>query len=206
MRSKNPELMEQISRYIGEYFRDHHHAPTTREIGATVGRSAACIYQYLVEMDRKGILTYKDGKVMDLPKINKTTLGYFSAPLVGSIRCGDPENQEEEVELYVSLPEVIFGQGEFYLLRATGDSMEDAGIADGDLILIRKQTECKPGDIIVALDENGENTLKRYAGSDEKSGKNVLEYANEKVYPGKRILVDRLSLQGVAKSVIKGLG
>ena len=206
MRSKSTVLMEQISQYIGEYFREHHSTPTTREIGARLDRSAACIYQYLKEMNRRGLLTYENGRITDLPKISKTALGYFSAPLVGSIHCGDPEQQEEEVEMYISLPEAIFGQGEFYLLRAVGDSMEDAGISDGDLVLIRKQTDCKEGDIIVALDENGENTLKRYAGKDEKGKKIVLAYANEKIYPGKKILVDKLSLQGVARHVIKGLG
>ena len=206
MRSKSTKLMEQISQYIGEYFRKHHDTPTMREIGTALGRSAACIYQYLKEMDRRGLLTYENGKITDLPKINKTSLGYFSAPLVGSIRCGDPEEQEEEVEMYISLPEAVFGKGEFYLLRAVGDSMVDAGISDGDLVLIRKQTECKPGDLIVALDENGENTLKRYQGTDEGSQKSILAYANEKVYPGKRILVDQLSLQGVAKHVIRELG
>lgn len=205
MRSKSAELMDQISRYIGDYYRQHHSTPTTREIAAAVGISPASGYNYLVEMDKRGMLSYEDGVITDLPKINKTKTGYFSAPLVGSIRCGDPENQEEQVEMYVSLPEALFGKGEFYLLRAAGDSMVDEGIEDGDLVLIRKQTECDVGDIVVALDENSENTLKVYGGIDKRSKKAILEYANEKAYPGKRILVSKLVLQGVAKHVIKEL-
>ena len=205
MRSKSAELMDQISRYIGDYYRQHHSTPTTREIAAAVGISPASGYNYLVEMDKRGMLSYEDGVITDLPKINKTKTGYFSAPLVGSIRCGDPENQEEQVEMYVSLPEALFGKGEFYLLRAAGDSMVDGGIEDGDLVLIRKQTECDVGDIVVALDENSENTLKVYGGIDKRSKKAILEYANEKAYPGKRILVSKLVLQGVAKHVIKEL-
>ena len=205
MRSKSAELMDQISRYIGDYYRQHHSTPTTREIAAAVGISPASGYNYLVEMDKRGMLSYEDGVITDLPKINKTKTGYFSAPLVGSIRCGDPENQEEQVEMYVSLPEALFGKGEFYLLRAAGDSMVDEGIEGGDLVLIRKQTECDVGDIVVALDENSENTLKVYGGIDKRSKKAILEYANEKAYPGKRILVSKLVLQGVAKHVIKEL-
>ena len=60
--------------------------------------------------------------------IEKCTTGYFSAPIVGSIRCGDPESEQEQVEEYVSLPESIFGKGGCYLLHAAGDSMTDAGI------------------------------------------------------------------------------
>ena len=205
MRSKSIELMEQISNYIGDYYRQHHSTPTTREISSAVGLSPATGYKYLVEMDKRGMLSYENGEIKNLPKINKTQTGYFSAPLVGSIRCGDPETEEAQVEMYVSLPEALFGKGEFYLLRAVGDSMEDENISDGDLVLIRKQPDCEVGDIVVALDENNENTLKVYGGIDKRSKKVILEYANEKVYPGKRILVNELVVQGVAKHVIKEL-
>ena len=205
MRSKSTELMGQISNYIGDYYRQHHSTPTTREIASTVGLSPAAGYKYLVEMDKRGMLSYENGEITDLPKINKTPTGYFSAPLVGSIRCGDPETEEAEVEMYVSLPEAIFGKGEFYLLRASGDSMEDEDICDGDLVLIRKQPDCEVGDIVVALDENSENTLKVYGGIDKRTKKVILKYANEAVYPGKRILVGELTVQGVAKHVIKAL-
>ena len=149
MRSKSTELMEQISNYIGDYYRQHHSTPTTREIASAVGLSPAAGYKYLVEMDKRGMLSYESGEITNLPKISKTPIGYFSAPLVGSIRCGDPEAEEAEVEMYVSLPEALFGKGEFYLLRAAGDSMEDKDICDGDLVLIRKQPDCEVGDILV---------------------------------------------------------
>ena len=205
MTHKDPELMQRISDYVGDYYRKYHKTPTTREISSEMGLAPATGYKYLVEMNRLGLLSYADGKITDLPKITKTRNGYFSAPLVGSIRCGDPETQEEEVEMYVSLPEAIFGKGDHYLLRAVGDSMVDAGISEGDLVLIRKQPDCEVGDIVVALDENNENTLKRYGGIDRKTKKVILNYANEATYPGKRILVKELVIQGVAKHVIKGL-
>jgi len=205
MRSKSTDLMEQISNYIGDFYRQHHSTPTTREIASAVGLSPAAGYKYLVEMDKRGMLSYENGEITNLPKISKTPTGYFSAPLVGSIRCGDPEREEAEVEMYVSLPEALFGKGEFYLLRAAGDSMEDEDICDGDLVLIRKQPDCEVGDIVVALDENGENTLKIYGGIDKRTKKVILKYANEAVYPGKRILVNELTVQGVARHVIKAL-
>lgn len=205
MRHKDPELMNRISSYIGNYYRENHSTPSTREIATAVGVSPSCSYKYLVAMDKQGLLTYENGEITNLPKINKSQTGYFSAPLVGSIRCGDPEMEEAQVEMYVSLPEVLFGKGEFYLLRAAGDSMEDEDICDGDLVLIRKQPDCEIGDIVVALDDNNENTLKVYGGIDKRSKKVILKYANESVYPGKRILVNELTIQGVAKHVIKAL-
>ena len=205
MRRKDPELMQRISDYIGDYYRQNHSTPTTREISSAMGLAPATGYKYLVEMNKQGLLSYENGEITDLPKIKKTEIGYFSAPLVGSIRCGDPETEEEQVEMYVSLPVALFGKGEFYLLRAVGDSMVDAGISEGDLVLIRKQLDCEVGDIVVALDENNENTLKIYGGIDKKSNKVILRYSNEKMYPGKVILVNELVIQGVAKHVIKEL-
>ena len=107
--------------------------------------------------------------------------------------------------MYLNLPEAIFGKGEFYLLRAAGDSMVDSGISEGDLVLIRKQTTCDAGDIVVAMDENRENTLKIYDGIDRDSSKAVLKYSNKAKYPDKKILVNELTLQGVAKYVIHSL-
>ena len=205
MRHKDPELMQRISDYIGEYYRQNYCTPTTREIASAMGISPASGYNYLVAMNGKGMLSYRDGVITDLPKISKTRTGYCSVPLVGSIRCGDPENEEEQVEMYVSLPEAIFGKGNSYLLRAVGDSMVDADIEEGDLVLIRKQPDCEVGDIVVALDENNENTLKIYGGIDKETHKVILKYANEKVYPGKVILVNKLVVQGVAKHIIKTL-
>ncbi len=205
MRSKNPELMEKISRYIGDYYRKAHRTPTVRAIADGVGLSKSAVYNYLREMNDRGMISYEDGVVADLPKIDKTETGYFSAPLVGSIRCGDPETEEEQVEMYISLPEALFGRGDFYLLRATGDSMVDAGITEGDLILIKKQPTCDIGDVVVALDQDGQNTLKIYGGIDKENGMAILEYANEEMYPGERILVSKLVVQGVAQHVIKKL-
>jgi len=205
MRSKSTELMEKISHFIGEYYREHHATPSTREIAAAAGISPASGYNYLVEMDKRGMLSYENGEITDLPKITKTQSGCFSAPLVGNIRCGDPDIEEAQVEMYVSLPVALFGQGKHYLLRAVGDSMEDRNISEGNLVLIRQQTDCEVGDIVVALDENNENTLKVYGGIDRESHKVILRYANEKMYPGKVILVNELVIQGVAKYVIREL-
>ena len=99
----------------------------------------------------------------------------------------------------------LFGKGEFYILKATGDSMVDAGIEDGDLVVIRKQPEAMIGDIVVALDETGSNTLKKYGGFDPESHSVILLYQNQERYPNKRILVKELTVQGIAQHVIKAL-
>ena len=169
-----------------------------------MGISRATAYRYLVAMNESGMLFY-DGKTILTKQAGKCSTGYCSAPVVGSIRCGDPELEEELVEEYVSLPTSIFGEGPFYILRAKGDSMVDAGIAEGDLIVIRRQESAEVGDNVVALDEENENTLKIFGGVDEETGEAILRYANQKKYPGMEIRTKRLVVQGVAKHVIKDL-
>ena len=163
MRSKDPELMKKIREFVDRYYRENRSSPSTQTVGAAVGVTKQTAYRYLLEMSEQGMLEYDRG-VKSSPQIAKCRTGYVSVPVVGSIRCGDPETEEEQVEEYVSLPESIFGRGRFYLVRAKGDSMVDAGIEDGDLVLIELCHEASAGDIVVALDPDGENTLKRYKG------------------------------------------
>ena len=202
MRSKSPELMGAIKEFVNKYYREHHTVPSTQTIGAAVGVTRNTVYRYLVEMNERGMLQY-DKAIKSTEQMTKCKTGYFSAPVVGSIRCGDPESEEALVEEYVSLPESIFGKGQFYLLRAKGDSMIDVGIEEGDLIVIQIQHEADEGDIVVALDPDGQNTLKHYGGFDGEFY--LLEYMNEKRYPGKVEHVRSFVVQGVARHVIKTL-
>lgn len=204
MRKKSQEVMKEICTFVDRYYRERHCSPSVNEIAKGVGVSKATSYRYLVAMNESGMLSY-DGKAIITNQVGKCTSGYSSAPVIGSIRCGNPEREEESVEEYVSLPQSIFGEGQLYILRAKGDSMVDAGIENEDLIVIRIQETAEVGDIVVALDENNENTLKVYAGIDVESGDAVLRYANEEKYPGREIRVRRLVVQGVAKNVIKAL-
>ena len=204
MRSKSPARMDGISAFVDRFYRDNRRSPSLSEIAKAVGISRATAYRYLVAMNESGMLFY-DGKAILTKQAGKCSTGYCSAPVVGSIRCGDPELEEELVEEYVSLPTSIFGEGPFYILRAKGDSMVDAGIAEGDLIVIRRQESAEVGDTVVALDEENENTLKLFGGVDEETGEAILRYANQKKYPGMEIRTKRLVVQGVAKHVIKDL-
>lgn len=83
--------------------------------------------------------------------------------------------------------------------------MVDVGIEDKDLVVIRKQETASVGDIVVALDEDSQNTLKTFDGIDEESGYAILRFENQRRYPNKEIRVRELVVQGVAKHVIKAL-
>ena len=203
MRSKNTQLKREIYEFVNEFKRENGKSPTLREVAAVMNVSRTTIYRYLTEMNDKGELIY-DGSRIDTKEVNYENTRLSSAMIVGSIPCGEATVEEEYVEGYINLPESMFGKGEFYILRAKGDSMEDAGICEKDLVVIRKQDTAEVGDIVVALIDESENTLKRFGGFN-KDGQAILEYMNSAVYPGKVILVPSLMVQGVAKHVIKAL-
>lgn len=206
MRVMSKETMTAIISFIDQYFCDKHATPSAGEIAVGVGIPRTTAYRYLVEMDSRGMIKY-DGasRTIRTPLIDKFAPDSALCPLVGSIPCGSAQTEEENVREYISLPVSLFGKGQFYILEASGDSMVDAGIDNGDLVVIQKDCNAKVGDIVVALTEESENTLKVFGGVDQDTGKAILEYCNQEKYPDKVILVKQLITQGVAKHVIKAL-
>lgn len=204
MRSKSTALKEKIYDFVNDWKREYSRSPSLKNIADEMGVSRTTIYRYLLEMNKDGQgLTY-DGETIETRELNSSNTYLSPAKVVGSIPCGEATLEEEYVEDYVNLPASLFGKGEFYILRAKGDSMVDAGIDEGDLVVIRKQQTAIEGDIVVALDEESRNTLKRLGGFDDE-GNVILEYMNQEVYSDKRITVKEMIVQGVAEHVIKKL-
>lgn len=199
MRRRNVELMNRIIEFAEQYYLENSSSPSVRTIADRFGIGVSTAYRYLLEMDERGLITY-DGKRISNDRIEKlnSNSGVIRAAVVGSIACGIPNLAEENVEEYVSLPRSMFGDGEFFILRASGESMIDAGIETGDLVVIRKQACAEDGQIVVALVED-EATLKRL----------YREKGKVRLHPENRamddIIVDDCIIQGIAVKVIKDL-
>ena len=204
MRPFNQKYLDDILKFVNKYYQENRVAPTIIQVCAGVGVPRSTTHRYLQELSKRGMLEYDRG-ILSAPQSAKMKTAYISAPLVGSIQCGSPEEEEELVEEYVSLPVSLFGKGEFYILRAKGDSMVDAGIEEDDLIVIERNCPAKIGDIVVALDPDNQNTLKRYGGFDKAERRYILKYENEAKYPGEEIKVKSFMVQGIARHVIKSL-
>ena len=153
MRHKSEELMKQIMDYAEQFQLLNHHSPYTSEIADALGIVKSTVYKYLVAMNDRGMLSYRNGEIVT-ERTNKISLLTKPAAVLGSVSCGMPQLEEEYIEEYVSLPVSLFGEGEFFILRASGDSMIGAGINSGDMIVIRKQNTASDGDIVVALVDN----------------------------------------------------
>ena len=201
MRYKSESRMKQIIDFVDVYYSEHGVTPSVRTIAEEIGFSKSSVHYYLTAMDKKGMLSY-DGHSITTDKISMTVPEKSMAALIGTVSCGEPLLEEENVEKYVPLPRDIFGDGELYILRANGDSMIEAGIDNGDYVVVRKQTDFSIGDIVVALVDNSETTLKRIM-YDEYSDSMYLHPENPD-YPD--IPITDCQIQGVAVYVLKSLG
>lgn len=199
MRSKSPELMDRILEFAEQYYLDNGYSPATSTIAAALDISKATAYRYLVEMDERGMVEY-DGQEIQTSVTKKLNNEINRTAIVGSVPCGSPQYEEENIEEYISLPTAIFGKGDFFILRASGQSMIEAGIDDGDLVVVKKQVYADDGDIVVALVDN-QNTLKRFY-RDEDNQKIILHPENKQM---RDIVVDNCYIQGVACHIIKAL-
>lgn len=200
MRTKDQDLLNRVKEFAEEYFLDNRKSPSVRTIASELGMSATNAHRYLNELKENGLLNLKDESNVMLSNINYS-LESVRAAIVGSIPCGPAETEEEYIEEYVDLPKAIFGEGPFYILCADGDSMIDAGIDDGDLVVIRIQKTARNGDIVVALVNENENTLKRYY-ADRENNKVILHPENPEY---RDMIFDSVEIQGVAVHVIKSL-
>lgn len=197
MRSKDPERMDRILRIINDFFFREHRVPSLQEIAGLAEIAKSSAHRYLVEMDQRGLLSYQAGEILT-EKIRES-FQICRAPLLGGISCGEPVEENEQVEEYLTLPAAIFGHDELFILRARGDSMIGAGIESGDLVVMRRQQTARTGDIVAALVDHHENTLKRLLYDSER-GCRYLHPENRK-YPD--MYFSEIEIQGVLANIIK---
>ncbi len=197
---KNASYIKMIEEFIDTYIETNHTSPTTREVSDGVGLPRSTVARYIAYMREEGILNYEGHRSITTNAVRQVNEISVKVPVLGAVSCGVPKFAEENIEEYIRLPVALFGRGDFYILRANGDSMVDAGIDDGDLVLIRKQTYANEGQIVVALMQD-EATLKRYYPEPEKR-RIRLHPENSRL---KDIFVKECIIQGVAVKVLKDL-
>lgn len=200
MRKKNPELYQTIKSYVERHYEIEGRSPTVREIESGTGITRPTVQRYLTAMREGGEIEYNGIRGVRTMSMSKTARETAAVALVGQVACGTPIYAEENVQEYYRFPVALLGKGNFFLLRAKGESMIDAGISDGDLVLIRQQNTAEPGQIVVALIDD-EATLKRFYPEPEHH-RIRLHPENETM---EDIYVENCLLQGVAVKVLKDL-
>ena len=159
-----PERCAEIYKYIKEFLMKKGYPPSVREIGEKVGlSSSSTVHSYLHMLEADGKIHRDPTKPRAIELVGEKPWEHMlRVPLVGSVAAGVPITAEENVEEVFNVPSSLLGtQDDTFMLRVQGESMIKAGIYDGDLIFVKEQNTARNGEIVVALVENEEATVKR---------------------------------------------
>lgn len=163
---KLTEKQQAILDYIKNRIHENGYPPTVREIGDNFGITVKGAYDHVKAIEKKRYIRTEQNKSRaivvlqdELPEEEQAE--GISIPLVGSIAAGGPILAAENIEDYLSFPKSAFGSGTFFALKVKGDSMEDGGIFEGDIAVIRQQPVADNGDIVAAMIDE-EATLKEF--------------------------------------------
>ncbi len=154
--------------YIKKEVREKGYPPSVREIGEAVGlASSSTVHGHLNRLEAKGLIRRDPTKpraieILD-DSFSSEDQDTIMVPLVGKVTAGEPITAVENVEEYIPLPKRLYGKDDaIFLLTVQGDSMINAGILDGDKLVVRQQQTATNGDIVVAMTSDGEATVKRF--------------------------------------------
>jgi repressor LexA len=198
----------EIWSFLVEYVDRHGYPPTVREIGGAVGlASPSTVHAHLANLERAGLLRRDPTKPRALELVGRgaaraetVTAELPKLPLLGQIAAGGPLLADENVEDEIAVPESLRGD---FLLRVKGDSMVEAGILDGDVVVVRRAQDARDGEIVVALagdDETAdEATVKRFF---RESGRIRLQPANSALEP---IYAQHVTILGKVVGVFREL-
>ena len=182
MKELDKGLLERMAKYITEYQRENGQSPGQRDIAVRCMTNSKRTFKYVHALANSGRIELSGDGTIVMPR-SMDSSDYELVPLVGEVRCGAPSLAIEGFKGMFKVPREFIGTGDFFMLMAEGDSMEGAGIEEGDYLIIREQPTADPGDIVVALkesefgSEDADATLKRFI---YKNGKPILHPENEK--------------------------
>ena len=163
---------QEIFDFIRKYSAKYGYPPTVRDIGKAVGlASSSTVHAHLANLEKIGLLRRDPSKPRAIELLDRAVETAVDSvkglvrpeglPLLGSVAAGQPMLADENIEEYVSIPDIAGGRDGGYLLRIRGDSMKEAGILEGDHVVVHPQDTARDGDIVVAL-LGEEATVKRY--------------------------------------------
>ncbi|MFM7246826.1 MAG: transcriptional repressor LexA [Actinomycetota bacterium] len=201
---------QEVLEVVEQYTEEHGYPPTVREIGEAIGlASPSTVHAHLKALEQSGALRRDATKprAIDLGERRREREarrpdpielpGVRMLPMVGAIAAGSPILAEENITEHIAVPEQITASGENFLLAVRGDSMVNAGILDGDTVVIRRQEDCADGEIAACLVDGDEATVKRVRRID---GRVRLDPENDALQP---FYPDHVVVMGVVVGVFR---
>ena len=197
----NIENQKRILSYIEKYSAEKGYPPTVREIGEAVGlNSPSTVHGYLKRLERDGKLEKAEGssRALRLKGEKEALREFLEVPVIGRVSAGTPILAEENFERTFPLPMDFARNADIFMLRVRGDSMINAGILDGDYVVVEQQQVARNGEMVVALVEDSA-TVKTFYKED---GHYRLQPENDYMEP---IIVDSVSILGKVVAVFRSL-
>ena len=196
---KTTPRQQAILDVIRDFTREHGYPPSVREIGERVGLSSSSTVQcHLRTLEKKGLIRRDPTKPRALVSGSDSIRDVVTIPILGRVAAGIPLTAVENIEDELTLPTSFIKRSDSFLLRVKGDSMMDAAILDGDLVLVSPQPVANNGEIVVA-DIEGEVTVKRFFKEENRIR---LQPENKFMEP---IYTDRATILGKVTAVIRKL-
>ena len=160
---------EDVLNYIKKYIVEHGFPPSTREIGAALGLSSpATVHTHLKKLEDAGCIRKTNSKFRTIEIVGDNEYAEKSeelvkVPLLGKVACGNPIEAIEQPDEWFTLPANLIPRKEqVFTLKCSGESMINVGIYDGDIVIVQKQNVARNGDLVVAMTDEGEVTLKTF--------------------------------------------
>lgn len=198
MKQLSERTEENILEFIKVFQLENGRSPSFREIKSGLNLSSlSLVSRYVSLLENKGSIKKNNLGTIDI-SYNVNLSQSVLAPLVGQVRCGEPIFAEENIETIYRLPTDIFGKDNLFLLHAIGDSMEGAGIREGDLLVVKKCETADNGEIVVALLDDSATVKRFYKEKDHV----VLHPENTKYDD---IITKDVKILGVVKQYIHSL-
>lgn len=199
MTNNKEEIMLQIKDVIDTQYELMKNLVSVQDIATKINKSKSTTFNYLQEMVKSNQLFYDPiSKKYMTHKVYKAQTCSIPIPVVGEIACGTPVLAEENITDYIQVSSELLGKGDFFILKAKGNSMINAGIDNGDYVVVRQQNTAEEGEIVVALIDN-DATLKRFF-IDRINEKIILHPENDTMSD---MIFDKVEIQGIVKKVLK---
>ncbi|MBJ6363647.1 transcriptional repressor LexA [Paenibacillus sp. GCM10012307] len=167
--SKLSNRQQTILEFIKNEVREKGYPPSVREIGEAVGlASSSTVHGHLDRLEKKGLIRRDPTKPRAIEILNQEQdeipfpVHVAKVPVVGRVTAGVPITATENIEEYFPLPSHFVGDNQVFMLNVVGDSMIEAGIHNGDYVIVRQQQTANNGDIVVAMTEDDEATVKTF--------------------------------------------
>jgi repressor LexA len=205
------QRQKEILEFVNSHVDAHGYPPTVREIGQAVGlTSPSTVHAHLAKLETAGLIrrdatkpraleVIEGGRSRRAPEVPPAApIGATVLPLVGQVAAGSPVVAEDQVEEYLPLPDQFCRDAD-YVLSVRGDSMINAGILDGDFVVVRKQSDARNGEIVVALVGDEDATVKRFF---RENGRVRLQPENDALEP---TYPEQVSILGSVQAVFRRL-